>query len=174
MPLPLGRTQSMAFRNTNEAKEKKSLDLGLNVTENPFCDGFQMYCIIHLCSLRDVLAKMDLLVLMTSCVCHDLDHPGFNNTWVERRTGQVGRRQQTIVSSCGPENLQPTPSPAQPHQCPARTLDPFLVRVNLRSPTPYRNPALCEGFLPLPLSSDMPQDISSFLLFSDLINICIT
>ena len=40
----------------------------------------QMFCIVHLCNLKDLLSKMDLLVLMTACICHDLDHPGFNNT----------------------------------------------------------------------------------------------
>ncbi|CAH3105812.1 unnamed protein product [Porites lobata] len=46
-----------------------------------FCVTQMMYCIIHLCNLRDVLSKIDLLVLMTACICHDLDHPGFNNTY---------------------------------------------------------------------------------------------
>lgn len=25
---------------------------------------------------------MDILVLMTAAICHDLDHPGYNNTYV--------------------------------------------------------------------------------------------
>lgn len=25
---------------------------------------------------------MDILILMTAAVCHDLDHPGYNNTYV--------------------------------------------------------------------------------------------
>ncbi|KAJ7384228.1 High affinity cAMP-specific and IBMX-insensitive 3',5'-cyclic phosphodiesterase 9A [Desmophyllum pertusum] len=42
---------------------------------------FLMFSIIHLCNLKDLLSQMDLLVLMTACICHDLDHPGFNNTY---------------------------------------------------------------------------------------------
>merc|ERR1719201_3051365 len=40
-----------------------------------------MYVIIHGCSLQDVLSKRDICVLITACVCHDLDHPGYNNTY---------------------------------------------------------------------------------------------
>ncbi|CAH3119914.1 unnamed protein product [Pocillopora meandrina] len=46
-----------------------------------FCVTQMMFCIVHLCNLKDLLSKMDLLVLMTACICHDLDHPGFNNTY---------------------------------------------------------------------------------------------
>ena len=31
--------------------------------------------------LQDSLSKRDLCVLLTACICHDLDHPGFNNTY---------------------------------------------------------------------------------------------
>ena len=30
---------------------------------------------------QDSLSKRDLCVLLTACICHDLDHPGFNNTY---------------------------------------------------------------------------------------------
>ncbi|KAJ7384258.1 High affinity cAMP-specific and IBMX-insensitive 3',5'-cyclic phosphodiesterase 9A [Desmophyllum pertusum] len=46
-----------------------------------FCVTQMMFSIIHLCNLKDLLSQMDLLVLMTACICHDLDHPGFNNTY---------------------------------------------------------------------------------------------
>ena len=44
---------------------------------NPFI--FQMYGMIHLLHLDDVFTKLELATLMTACVCHDIDHPGFNN-----------------------------------------------------------------------------------------------
>ena len=40
----------------------------------------QMYGMIHLCKLADTMTKQDLLILMTASICHDLDHPGYNNT----------------------------------------------------------------------------------------------
>ena len=39
----------------------------------------QLYGMIHLCELRGIFTKLDLAVMITSAVCHDLDHPGFNN-----------------------------------------------------------------------------------------------
>ena len=39
------------------------------------------YVLIHGCRLMDSLSKRDLCVLLTACICHDLDHPGFNNTY---------------------------------------------------------------------------------------------
>jgi len=46
-----------------------------------FCVTQMMYVIIHGCRLQDVLSKRDICVLITACVCHDLDHPGYNNTY---------------------------------------------------------------------------------------------
>ena len=42
---------------------------------------FLRYVLIHGCRLMDSLSKRDLCVLLTACICHDLDHPGFNNTY---------------------------------------------------------------------------------------------
>jgi len=39
-----------------------------------------MYGFINLCGLLHQLSVEDMAVLITSCVCHDLDHPGYNNT----------------------------------------------------------------------------------------------
>ena len=47
--------------------------------------SLQMFTMIHLCKLPDKVTKKDLLVLMTASVCHDLDHPGYNNTYVSKR-----------------------------------------------------------------------------------------
>ncbi|EDO40948.1 predicted protein, partial [Nematostella vectensis] len=42
--------------------------------------SLQMYGIIHLCNLKQLISSFDILILMTACVCHALDHPGYNNT----------------------------------------------------------------------------------------------
>ena len=39
-----------------------------------------MYGMINLCELWDKMAREDLGILLTAAVCHDLDHPGYNNT----------------------------------------------------------------------------------------------
>ncbi|XP_065931261.1 high affinity cGMP-specific 3',5'-cyclic phosphodiesterase 9A isoform X7 [Magallana gigas] len=46
-----------------------------------FCVTQMMYGMIHLCHLWEVMTREDLGILMTACVCHDLDHPGYNNTY---------------------------------------------------------------------------------------------
>uniref|UniRef100_A0A3B3RGE4 Phosphodiesterase n=1 Tax=Paramormyrops kingsleyae TaxID=1676925 RepID=A0A3B3RGE4_9TELE len=46
-----------------------------------FCVTQMMYSMVHLCSLQERFTQMDILILITAAVCHDLDHPGYNNTY---------------------------------------------------------------------------------------------
>uniref|UniRef100_A0A8C7W6D7 Phosphodiesterase n=1 Tax=Oncorhynchus mykiss TaxID=8022 RepID=A0A8C7W6D7_ONCMY len=46
-----------------------------------FCVSQMMYGMIHLCNLQERLSMTDMCILMTAAVCHDLDHPGYNNTY---------------------------------------------------------------------------------------------
>ncbi|XP_056400156.1 high affinity cGMP-specific 3',5'-cyclic phosphodiesterase 9A-like isoform X2 [Hyla sarda] len=46
-----------------------------------FCVTQMMYGMIHLCELQGRLSILELGILMTAAVCHDLDHPGYNNTY---------------------------------------------------------------------------------------------
>uniref|UniRef100_A0A8C6XWC2 Phosphodiesterase n=1 Tax=Naja naja TaxID=35670 RepID=A0A8C6XWC2_NAJNA len=46
-----------------------------------FCVTQMMYSMISLCNLQAKISQMDILILMTASVCHDLDHPGYNNTY---------------------------------------------------------------------------------------------
>uniref|UniRef100_A0A8C5LAX2 Phosphodiesterase n=1 Tax=Jaculus jaculus TaxID=51337 RepID=A0A8C5LAX2_JACJA len=46
-----------------------------------FCVAQMMFSMIWLCDLQEKFSQMDILVLMTAAICHDLDHPGFNNTY---------------------------------------------------------------------------------------------
>ncbi|KAM7365799.1 hypothetical protein PAMP_016704 [Pampus punctatissimus] len=46
-----------------------------------FCVTQMMYGLIWLTDLRNKLARMDLLIMLTSALCHDLDHPGYNNVY---------------------------------------------------------------------------------------------
>lgn len=41
----------------------------------------QMYGLIWLTDLRNKLGRVDLLIMLTSALCHDLDHPGYNNVY---------------------------------------------------------------------------------------------
>ncbi|XP_055865762.1 high affinity cGMP-specific 3',5'-cyclic phosphodiesterase 9A-like isoform X2 [Biomphalaria glabrata] len=46
-----------------------------------FCVTQMMYGMIHLCKLWERMTTEDLGILLTAAVCHDLDHPGYNNTY---------------------------------------------------------------------------------------------
>ncbi|XP_047671355.1 high affinity cGMP-specific 3',5'-cyclic phosphodiesterase 9A isoform X3 [Tachysurus vachellii] len=46
-----------------------------------FCVTQMMYSMIYLCNLQEKFTQVDVLILMTAAVCHDLDHPGYNNTY---------------------------------------------------------------------------------------------
>lgn len=46
-----------------------------------FCVAQMMYGMIHLCELIKFMPVEDLGILLTAAVCHDLDHPGYNNTY---------------------------------------------------------------------------------------------
>lgn len=45
-----------------------------------FCVAQMMYGMIHLCGLSQYMPLEDIGILLTAAVCHDLDHPGYNNT----------------------------------------------------------------------------------------------
>ncbi|XP_040842594.1 high affinity cGMP-specific 3',5'-cyclic phosphodiesterase 9A isoform X1 [Ochotona curzoniae] len=46
-----------------------------------FCVAQMMYSMIWLCRLQEKFPPLDILTLMTAAICHDLDHPGYNNTY---------------------------------------------------------------------------------------------
>ncbi|XP_025102505.1 high affinity cGMP-specific 3',5'-cyclic phosphodiesterase 9A-like isoform X2 [Pomacea canaliculata] len=46
-----------------------------------FCVSQMMYGMIHLAKLWERMSREDLGILLTAAVCHDLDHPGYNNTY---------------------------------------------------------------------------------------------
>ena len=40
-----------------------------------------MYGMIHLLNLQAVFSQLELAILLTAAICHDIDHPGFNNKY---------------------------------------------------------------------------------------------
>ncbi|TDG96068.1 hypothetical protein EPR50_G00235800 [Perca flavescens] len=46
-----------------------------------FCVTQMMYGLIWLTDLQSKIARIDLLIMLTSALCHDLDHPGYNNVY---------------------------------------------------------------------------------------------
>ncbi|XP_075950970.1 high affinity cGMP-specific 3',5'-cyclic phosphodiesterase 9A-like [Anarhichas minor] len=46
-----------------------------------FCVTQMLYGLIWLTDLRSKISRIDLLIMLTSALCHDLDHPGYNNVY---------------------------------------------------------------------------------------------
>ena len=43
--------------------------------------SYQMYGLIWLTQIPSKVRDCDVLVMLTSALCHDLDHPGYNNAY---------------------------------------------------------------------------------------------
>ncbi|KYB27494.1 High affinity cGMP-specific 3',5'-cyclic phosphodiesterase 9A-like Protein [Tribolium castaneum] len=46
-----------------------------------FCVAQMMYAISWSVDLPSKVGDLEVLILLTSCICHDLDHPGYNNIY---------------------------------------------------------------------------------------------
>nr|AFK83799.1 phosphodiesterase [Mnemiopsis leidyi] len=64
-----------------KAVQKKYRNNPFHNFRHCFCVAQMMYGMVHSCNLQNKLSRKDLGILLTACICHDLDHPGFNNTY---------------------------------------------------------------------------------------------
>ncbi|XP_024919652.1 high affinity cGMP-specific 3',5'-cyclic phosphodiesterase 9A [Cynoglossus semilaevis] len=69
-----------------------------------FCVTQMMYGLIWLTDLRTKMDSIDLLIMLTSAVCHDLDHTGYNNTYQINARTELALRYNDI-------------SPLENHHC---------------------------------------------------------
>ncbi|XP_042212478.1 uncharacterized protein LOC121859606 [Homarus americanus] len=72
--------------------------------QHAFCVTQMMYGMICKCELQRRLGDLDVLILLTSCICHDLDHPGFNNIYQINAKTELALRYNDI-------------SPLENHHC---------------------------------------------------------
>ncbi|XP_064102147.1 high affinity cGMP-specific 3',5'-cyclic phosphodiesterase 9A-like isoform X1 [Macrobrachium nipponense] len=72
--------------------------------QHAFCVSQMMYGMVCKCDLQKRLGDLDVLILITSCVCHDLDHPGFNNIYQINAKTELALRYNDI-------------SPLENHHC---------------------------------------------------------
>ncbi|CAL8309089.1 unnamed protein product [Merluccius merluccius] len=56
-------------------------DIPFHNFQHCFCVTQMMYGLIWLTDLRSKLERIDLFILLTSALCHDLDHPGYSNVY---------------------------------------------------------------------------------------------
>ncbi|CAH8440130.1 unnamed protein product [Dicrocoelium dendriticum] len=64
------------------------LSIQANYRNNPFhnfrhcfCVAQMMYGMLYLCGLNKIFSREELGALLTASICHDLDHPGYNNSY---------------------------------------------------------------------------------------------
>ncbi|KAI2660794.1 High affinity cGMP-specific 3',5'-cyclic phosphodiesterase 9A [Labeo rohita] len=69
-----------------------------------FCVTQMMYGLIWLTDLRSKIDSVDLLIMLTSAVCHDLDHTGYNNAYQINARTELALRYNDI-------------SPLENHHC---------------------------------------------------------
>ncbi|KAJ0005731.1 hypothetical protein NQD34_015625 [Periophthalmus magnuspinnatus] len=69
-----------------------------------FCVTQMMYGLIWLTDLRSHMDSIDLLIMLTSAVCHDLDHTGYNNAYQINARTELALRYNDI-------------SPLENHHC---------------------------------------------------------
>ncbi|XP_042872667.1 high affinity cGMP-specific 3',5'-cyclic phosphodiesterase 9A-like [Penaeus japonicus] len=72
--------------------------------QHAFCVTQMMYGMVWKCDLINRIGLLDVLILLTSCICHDLDHPGFNNIYQINAKTELALRYNDI-------------SPLENHHC---------------------------------------------------------
>ncbi|KAK0176535.1 hypothetical protein PV328_000660 [Microctonus aethiopoides] len=69
-----------------------------------FCVAQMMYAIAWAVNLPEKIGDLEVLVLIISCICHDLDHPGYNNIYQINARTELALRYNDI-------------SPLENHHC---------------------------------------------------------
>ncbi|KAJ8282225.1 hypothetical protein COCON_G00047440 [Conger conger] len=110
-----------------------------------FCVTQMMYSMIYLCSLQEKFTQVDILILMTAAVCHDLDHPGYNNTYQINARTELAVRYNDI-------------SPLENHHCAVAFQIFSQPECNIFSnfdPEPFKQ--IRQGTITLILATDMAR-----------------
>ncbi|XP_038076096.1 high affinity cGMP-specific 3',5'-cyclic phosphodiesterase 9A-like [Patiria miniata] len=69
-----------------------------------FCVSQMMYGMTWLADLRHLIGELEVLIMLTSAICHDLDHPGYNNAYQVNARTELALRYNDI-------------SPLENHHC---------------------------------------------------------
>ncbi|XP_041490546.1 high affinity cGMP-specific 3',5'-cyclic phosphodiesterase 9A isoform X2 [Microtus oregoni] len=110
-----------------------------------FCVTQMMYSMVWLCGLQEKFSQMDILVLMTAAICHDLDHPGYNNTYQINARTELAVRYNDI-------------SPLENHHCAIAFQILARPECNIFSSVPpegFRQ--IRQGMITLILATDMAR-----------------
>jgi len=119
-----------------------------------------MYGLIWLTDLQNKLDDVDILILMVSAICHDLDHPGYNNAYQINARTELALRYNDM-------------SPLENHHC-ART---FIILENkscniLANLEPHVYKRVREGTIRCIMATDMARHNDILKAFEAIIPIC--
>ncbi|XP_036706473.1 high affinity cGMP-specific 3',5'-cyclic phosphodiesterase 9A isoform X3 [Balaenoptera musculus] len=110
-----------------------------------FCVTQMMYSMIWLCGLQEKFSQMDILILMTAAICHDLDHPGYNNTYQINARTELAIRYNDI-------------SPLENHHCAVAFQILSQPECNIFSSVPAEGfKQIRQGMITLILATDMAR-----------------
>uniref|UniRef100_A0A8D2CW87 Phosphodiesterase n=1 Tax=Sciurus vulgaris TaxID=55149 RepID=A0A8D2CW87_SCIVU len=133
-----------------------------NYRDNPFhnfrhcfCVTQMMYSMIWLCGLQEKFSQMDIMVLMTAAICHDLDHPGYNNTYQINARTELAVRYNDI-------------SPLENHHCAVAFQILAQPECNIFSNVPVDGfKQIRQGMITLILATDMARHEEIMDLFKE-------
>uniref|UniRef100_A0A2K5P9U6 Phosphodiesterase n=1 Tax=Cebus imitator TaxID=2715852 RepID=A0A2K5P9U6_CEBIM len=110
-----------------------------------FCVAQMMYSMVWLCGLQEKFSQTDILILMTAAICHDLDHPGYNNTYQINARTELAVRYNDI-------------SPLENHHCAVAFQILAQPECNIFSSVPPDGfKQIRQGMITLILATDMAR-----------------
>ncbi|XP_006610890.1 high affinity cGMP-specific 3',5'-cyclic phosphodiesterase 9A [Apis dorsata] len=122
-----------------------------------FCVAQMMYAISWAVDLPSRIGDLEVFILIVSCICHDLDHPGYNNIYQINARTELALRYNDI-------------SPLENHHCSVafRVLEApeCNILASLDNPT-YR--VVREGIIRCILATDMARHNEILGQFTDII-----
>ncbi|PSN51247.1 High affinity cGMP-specific 3' [Blattella germanica] len=121
-----------------------------------FCVAQMMYAMVWCVKLRSKIGDLETLILLTSCICHDLDHPGYNNIYQINARTELALRYNDI-------------SPLENHHCSVafRVLElPDCNILGSLPPETFR--AVREGVIRCILATDMARHNEILAQFKEI------
>ncbi|XP_015600255.1 uncharacterized protein LOC107270091 [Cephus cinctus] len=122
-----------------------------------FCVTQMMYAMVWAINLPSKISDLEVFVLIVSCICHDLDHPGYNNIYQINARTELALRYNDI-------------SPLENHHCSVafRILEaPECNILAFLDPMTYRT--VREGIIRCILATDMARHNEILGQFTDAV-----
>ncbi|XP_054270943.1 high affinity cGMP-specific 3',5'-cyclic phosphodiesterase 9A isoform X2 [Macrosteles quadrilineatus] len=123
-----------------------------------FCVSQMMYAMACKVDLPSKIGDLETLILITSCICHDLDHPGYNNIYQINARTELALRYNDI-------------SPLENHHCSMAFRILELPECNIFSSfTPETFRVVREGIIRCILATDMARHNEILAQFKEAVS----